>query len=87
MGRCHTRVCVSETTASGRVSTAQSRDVADNKLFWAVLSLGNKLQFTMNVAVRSRKKMCSTLGKMIFSLKIKDRNKETLYPQKLKLHT
>lgn len=62
MGRCHTRVCVSGTTASGMVSTAQSRDVADNKLFWAVLSLGNKLQFTMNVAVRSRKKNVFNLG-------------------------
>lgn len=56
MGRCHSRVCVSRTTASGRVSTTQSRNVADNKPFWAVLSLGNKIQFTMNVAVRSRKK-------------------------------
>lgn len=67
MGRCHTRVCVSGTTASGRVSTAQSRDVADNKLFWAVLSLGNKLQFTISVTVRNRKKKCvQPWGKDIF---------------------
>lgn len=61
MGRCYTRVCVSGTTASGRVSTAQSRDVAD-KLFWAVLSLGNKLQFTISVTVRNRKKNVFNLG-------------------------
>lgn len=55
---------LSGATASGRVSAAQDRHVANDKLFWPLLSWGNKLQFTMSVAVKHRKKSSPTLGEM-----------------------
>lgn len=53
----------------GQHSTEQKRGWY--QLFWAVLSLGNKLQFTMNVAVRSKKKCVQPWGKWYFPLKLR----------------